>query len=834
MTALSEKQFSVDDILNEYSKKREELRKPKQGFDVDEFLKETKQKSNNDLNFSYKGTDSDNINSYIPPKKSVMYEPEQLNNPLNKAENATTQKNTDLVRSSVATIERPSEPVKTKNPPQQSLLNKNADNYSSRSVNGFGTADKNEAAEIKPISKSTGNTEIINNLLKLKRERVINKTSELIPVTRKNINDITLDIKAKIIPKTEQISLPEDANEDERSAYLAQQRSKKIKDFVLQDIDNDLPEDEQTDDDAGFSDYRTIEDAPAVHKSIKALKGTLAVRLIVLLVTFIVSTYIVLANDFSIPIVSMLNRAANPVSYLFVTTIIGLIAAFTSYSVISNGLKNLFTLKADSDSLCAVAMVTSLISSTAMLSNYDLFQRNVLHIYIPVVIGALLFNTIGKLLIVKRTERNCDLVASDGDKYAIFSVEDENVASKLTKGALTDFPNLVSIKKTEFVKDFLKNSYSEDISDKYCKIAVPVIFLVSIIAAALSVIFTNETKTGMGLALIALANLTGTISLCSSFAIPLTVNIPMSKSSKSYLESSAALIGYSAVDEFKDTNSVMVNATALFPEGAVDFVNLKQLSSTTIEEGILVAASLASHANSLLKAPFYKMLKGKTEMLYPVDSYVYEDSLGISGWIENKRVLLGNRELMENHSIEGLPSIQKERKYAQNNGSVVYLSISGEVTTLFIVKARASIGITKWLHELERLNITVVIHCVDSFISLNYLSELFDVSPECFKLLPFRCHKDFDEQTSYVPSIDSSLLCSGRFQSLALVVSGAKRLYKTAFCGLGFMMISAIAGGLIAIVMSMLASFGELTCMKVLLYNLAWLALTVTVVGSRK
>ena len=50
------------------------------------------------------------------------------------------------------------------------------------------------------------------------------------------------------------------------------------------------------------------------------------------------------------------------------------------------------------------------------------------------------------------------------------------------------------------------------------------------------------------------------------------------------------------------------------------------------------------------------MIKGKTEMLYPVESYIYEDGLGLSGWIENKRVLFGNRALMESHSIEGVPS----------------------------------------------------------------------------------------------------------------------------------------------------------------------------------
>ncbi len=614
---------------------------------------------------------------------------------------------------------------------------------------------------------------------------------------------------------------------------LSEKRNKKIRDFVLQEVIDDIPEEDENIDEE-FKDYRNIEDAPSIMKSIQALKGTLLVRFGFLLTAFLICGYITVSNDYGWPILNILSRANSPISYLFVIIILGLLSAFVCYNVLTAGIKNLFLFKADSDSLSALAIMTSLIASVMMLSNIDLLQRQKLHVYIPVAIGALLFNTLGKLLIVYRTERNFKFITGEGDKYAIYRVNDERSALKFTKGALTDFPCLSSMKRTEFVDDFLKNSYQADISDYYCKYAVPVIVVIALISSVLSVVFTKDTNTTTGFVYTALATLSGTIGLCSSFAIMLVVNIPLSKASKRYLESSASILGYSSIEEFKDTNSILVDTNSLFPDGTVDFVSLKQLSSTTIEEGILVAASLACQSNSVLKSAFYKMLKGKTEMLYSIDSYIYEDSLGISGWIENKRVLLGNRELMENHSIEGLPSKSKERQYANNNGSVVYLSISGEVTTLFIVKTKASIGVLKWLKELERLRITVVMRCVDSFISLNSLSELFDVSPECFKLLPFRYHKDFEKETSYVPKINSPLLCSGRFQSFAMVVSGAKRIYKTAHLGIGFMMVSAVIGCLMAIVMSTFSSFSQLTPSIIIGYNLVWAAITLSVQAYRK
>ena len=198
----------------------------------------------------------------------------------------------------------------------------------------------------------------------------------------------------------------------------------------------------------------------------------------------------------------------------------------------------------------------------------------------------------------------------------------------------------------------------------------------------------------------ALAALSGTISMCSSMALILMVNMPMTKASKKYLQHSAIMLGYNSVDEFADTNAVLVEAKQLFPTGMVDFVKLKMLSTTPIEECILMAASLTSQADSVLKSAFYKMLLGKTEMLYPVESYIYEDGQGLSGWIENKRILLGTRELMENHSIEGLPPLSKEMELAGSNAAV-YLSISGVVTTLFVVRAMASPSIAAGCRSLR-------------------------------------------------------------------------------------------------------------------------------------
>ena len=76
--------------------------------------------------------------------------------------------------------------------------------------------------------------------------------------------------------------------------------------------------------------------------------------------------------------------------------------------------------------------------------------------------------------------------------------------------------------------------------------------------------------------------------------------------------------------------------------------------------------------------------------------------------------------------IEGLPTKSKEAEYSKGN-MVMYLSVSGVVSMLFVVQAKASLSVSRWLRELAGNGIVSVIRTVDGFINLDFLSDLFDV-----------------------------------------------------------------------------------------------------------
>ncbi len=688
-------------------------------------------------------------------------------------------------------------------------------------------------AEKKETAGKSGNTAMIQKIVDLKKKKS-DKGKEgaagVEPMSRPKPQDIEMGLTGKIIPETAQVDIPEEADEAEDREALKKKRQKRIEKFVLEEKER---EEAQQDDDYTEGEYNSFDETSVVESEIYQIKSNIFLRAVILLITSAAAAYISVANDFSLPILKIFDRTTSPGGFAFTLTALALVACFVSYNVVFSGLKNLVTMKADCDSIAAVSIVAAVLSGIVILVDDELARTGNFHIYTAAAMLGLLFNALGKLMIISRTERNFKYVSGEYDKYAITMVDDEETALKFTKRSVNEYPCLAAMKKTEFVKDFIGNSYSPDVSDSYSKKFAPFMTLAAVLIAFLGMMLDKNASGTLGHAVAGLSILAGTLAICSSIAIMLVANLPLARASKKYLQSSAVMLGYSSVEEFCDTNSVLVGVEQLFPEGMVELVNLKAMSATMLEECILYAGSLACQAGSVLGSTFYKILKGRTDMLYPVESYIYEDDQGLSGWIENKRVLLGTRELMERHSIEGLPTIAKEREYSKGNVAV-YLSVSGVVSALFIIRVKASVNVTKWLRELEKQNIKIIIRSVDAFVSLNLLSKLFGISPDSMSLLKYSDYKEYDRQTSYVPTMSASMLCSGHFQSLAMLITGAKKIQMLSLVGVTIQMASSILGAVIALIMAVLGSFSQLTASVVLCYELVWLLVTVIVQQLRK
>ena len=649
-------------------------------------------------------------------------------------------------------------------------------------------------------------------------------------INRKQISDIDLNLDGKILDDTSSLHTDPKKEEQDRIRDLKNRRRDKVNSFTFSLVgeeEENTPEEEQVleEKESEIEDFEGIMDVPSVSAHIEGQKTRLIVRLLILIACFVVCGYIAVANDYSLPVLDsfrIINKKSDTETFLFINTIIGMIAGICAYQTLANGLSKLTQMRADCDSLCTLALGGSLVTSMITLSSQNMIKSNDVYVYTAVAIGSLIFNTVGKLLIISRTQRSFANISGDHPHYALFTESDDGRVQNFTRGALTDIPVLAGMQRTELITNFLKTSYASDSTDIFCKKLSPVIAGAGLILGIIAAVMGTFEHGALGAFCIGCSVFSAVCGICSCFSIMLVVNLPLDMASKEYAKSGGAIVGFDSIAEFSETNSVMVDASQLFPSGSIRLINIKTFPDTSIDEAIIKAASLTHQSGSILDSMFYEIIGGKLEMLDRVESYLYEDSMGLCGWIDNKRVLLGNRELMINHSIEGLPSPEKEAEYTKNGRIAVYLSISGSLSGLFVIDLVPAYPIANTLHRLEKSRINIMLRSVDSMLTVERLSKMFGTAPSLFRLIPFRYHEDFSKSVDYVQSRDATLCCSGSFHSFAQMLTGSKKLKSIISIGTAMQAVQIFLGILLVFAMVLLKSMAQLTVTKVLLLNLVF------------
>lgn len=658
------------------------------------------------------------------------------------------------------------------------------------------------------------------------------------PEGKKQITDIvpspTAIISSGIDPKK-----PLGAYTDEELSEIAKAQTQHIPSNVDVDIEDEFAaaktRKKRTKRIVDFNYYGDVED---VGRDIYDLRSIISSRVFILAVTAFMSLYITICDQFKFPIASILTTK-NVRLYLAVHLILGLIAMFASFPVMQNGLKKLFTLKADCDSMAAMTSVTCILAMIPAFISPQLLSTENIHIYMPVAILSLFFNALGKYLIMKRAARNFKFVSRNFDRHGVTYVMDEERAERITRGTLGDFPILASMRKTDFLTDFLRYTYSSDMSDHYCKTAAPIILIVSFAISMFLIYFCKGTYASLEAWAFGFSVFSMIVASASCISIPLVCNMPLENMSKNALQNKGIMLGYQSVDDFYDTNSVLVDVASLFPEGTVRLDGIKVFSNTKLDEALLEAASLTQHGGSIMAQLFNDVVTDGERPLYRIENYSYEENMGMCGWISNKRILFGNRELMISHNIEGLPTKTKEDELAMGGKEVLYLSISGNLAAMFVVDLVADRYVKRWAKKLCKNKICIFIKSVDPCITTRKLYHLFDIPEAMSRVLPQKLHDDFNEETKKSVRLSASMATTGKFASLAELIIGTKAVHFSAIIGLILQTASIVLAFALSMALIMSKAFQSssyiyLTATSITVYNLLWTLITIIAVRFKK
>ena len=480
-----------------------------------------------------------------------------------------------------------------------------------------------------------------------------------------------------------------------------------------------------------------------------------------------------------------------------------------------SGLSPLVHIKGNSDTAVAVAGAAGMVQ--IIVSFFCLGDLNGFHVNYYTVIPMLAFfaNNVGKLYMVLRVKDNFKFVSSKGQKYASKIYNNESVAMQMMSGTAADRPIIAYQHKTEFPSNFLKISYAPDPSEDLASKLAPITTIASIIIAVM-----------YGVVKLSFADALNAFALITAVSVPvatlLSVNAPVRKLCKTLLSYGSMLSGYPSVKQFCDSTAIMIDANELFPAESISLEGIKTFEDYSVDESLLCGIAILKEAQNPIANAFDSVVAETEETLPEVESVLYEDEIGLVGWIKSERILVGSRTLMEKYSVE-VPNMEYEEKYTSQGRQVTYLSRAGRLVAMFVTRYTPDAQLKAEMQRAETNGISFLIRTTDYNVTNDLVAKLYDLFYRSIKVLPtglgnvLREAEDTVEETSR-----SYLITNGKAASLARAVTGCVKIKHNISLSIIIQLISVIFGLLVASTLSLYAGVQVMGSLEVLIYALFW------------
>lgn len=504
-----------------------------------------------------------------------------------------------------------------------------------------------------------------------------------------------------------------------------------------------------------------------------------------------------------------------PAAYAILNFLLVGFSLFINRVAMLSGLTPLIKFKGNSDTAVAVGGVAAIIQT--VVSFFCIGDMNAFNInyYCVIVLLAFFANNFGKLLMVLRVKDNFRFISSKVQKYAAKIYNNESVANQMLSGTASEKTLIAYQHKTKFPSNFLKISYAPDPSEDLASKLAPITTITAIIITLI-----------YGIVKVSFADAINAFALMTAVAIPvstlLAVNFPVRKLCKKLLSFGGMLSGYPSIKQFCDSNAIMIDANELFPADSIELEGIKTYEDYNVDESLLCGIAILKEAQNPIANAFDSVVAETNETLPEVESVLYEDEMGLVGWINSERILVGSRKLMEKYSVE-TPRIEYEEKYTSKGRQVTYLSRAGRLVAMFVTRYHADSELKSELQRAETNGISFLIRTTDYNITNDLIAELYNLFYRSLKVLPTGLGNVLKEaQGTVEDSSRSYLITSGKASSLTRAVSGSVKIKHNISLAIIIQLIAVIIGILLASTLSLYAGVGVMGSLEVLIYALFW------------
>lgn len=575
---------------------------------------------------------------------------------------------------------------------------------------------------------------------------------------------------------------PAEDTDDETMRRLREEREKKVQEFRLSGMEEETePEEDIIEPDSPvLDDYNSPEEAESVRSDLEYRRRTAGMSLAL---TAILEGVLLLLT-----LLSGMSGAPlfEPVLALSGSLFLLILMMVVNHRLTGSGIANLLHGRADTASAAAVPCIPVLIHTLVQLSHLG-----AAHAGDGVLAAAaglsLLTGSAGRFIRLCRIADNFRFVSFAGEKKAVTLVADPDAARKIGRTAVAEgVPRVVYARPASFLTGFLTHAYEDDALDRQMRRIVPMGIALALLPALAYALWKGDWW---------LAYSAFTVTLCLLFpCAPLLSGAAlMRRASARALKEGAMIGGSEAVDRFGDVDAAAVEAEELFSPDQLLLHGIRTFKGARIDEAITDAAAVSIAVGGPLSMVFRRIITDRVDILPAVETPVYEQDMGVSGWVDGRRVLVGNRRLLQNHGVD-VPSDAYEARYATDGRQLVYLSTAGELSAMFVLSYLPDDGLAEKCRELSRCRIDLLVRTCDPNVTEAQLCETWELDDYHVAVMDGAAARAFTALPSESESCPAVLATDGRLPALIAALVGCHRLRRGFAASRALQLIGALLG----------------------------------------
>jgi len=243
----------------------------------------------------------------------------------------------------------------------------------------------------------------------------------------------------------------------------------------------------------------------------------------------------------------------------------------------------------------------------------------------------------------------------------------------------------------------------QNLVDKISKYFVPIVVLISVITFFIWWIFGPEPKLVYGF-INAIAVLIIACPCALGLATPMSVMVGVGKGAKS----GVLIKNAEAIEKMDKIDVLITDKTGTLTEGkpSVEKIITKDVDENTTLGKI---ASLNQNSEHPLATAVVNFAKSKNSTFFKVEKFDSITGKGVIGFIDNEKVSLGNKKLLEQEGIQDFSSIEQEVIEEQKLGKTVsYIAFDKKVVGYITISDAIKKSSLEAINELKRQGVQVI------------------------------------------------------------------------------------------------------------------------------